>query len=90
MPLTITRVTKTTEEVVSFLTPQLIEKEILFHALLDLTFTTRVEMNDKIEEFFKGAVVTTSQWSDRQVRIILPDHRSEDKAIWFDFFTEPS
>ena len=90
MPLTITKVTKTTEEVVSFLNPQFVEKEMPNHPLMDLTFVTRVDMNEKLEEFFKGAMVTTTSWSDRSVRYILPDYRSEKKCIYFDFFTDPS
>lgn len=83
--ITITSVVKTTEEVVSFMNPQFVENPLYHHALLDLSFETRVELHEKIEEFFKGAEITTSQWGDKSVRIIVPDHRSEKKCIYFDF-----
>ena len=83
--LTVTRVVRTSEEVVAFLESKLVESEIAVHPLLHLSFETRVELHDKVEEFFKGAMVTSSQWSDRFVRIIVPDHRSEKKAVYFDF-----
>ena len=90
MPLTITRVTRTTEEVVSFLNPQLVAKELDEHPLMFLTFKTRVELSNKLEQFFKHAVVTTSHWNDHMIRYILPDHRSDNKCIYMDFFTDPS
>ena len=90
MPLTITKVTRTSEEVVSFLNPQLIGKDLDQHPLLDLTFKSRVDLSDKLEQFFKHAVVTTSHWNDHMIRYILPDHRSDNKCIYMDFFTEAS
>lgn len=88
--LTITKVTRTTEEVVSFLNPQLVTKELDSHPLLLLSFKDRIKLSDKIEQFFKYTVVTTSHWNDHMIRYILPDHRSDNKCIYIDFFTEPS
>lgn len=90
MALTITKVTRTTEEVISFLNPQLVTKDLDSHPLLLLTFKDRTKLSDKIEQFFKHTVVTTSHWNDHMIRYILPDHRSEKKCIYIDFFTEAS
>ena len=90
MALTITKVTRQTEEVISFLNPQLVTKELHEHPLLLLTFKDRRHLSDKIEQFFKHTVVTTSHWNDHMIRYILPDHRSDNKCVCVDFFTEAS
>ena len=80
----VSKVTRSTAEVVGFLDKRIIFKRVDSPLSTDC-FTDYDQLRSEIERVFSNDQITASQWTPSFIRIVLPDERSVKDAIWFDF-----